>query len=81
MKFTMDLEKANPVVESDGSLTRRGIEIATRYAHEWVRGRRNLSLEREHPALEDAFFDIRVDPIAAKDWTQIPPNKFVVPTE
>lgn len=61
MKYVMDLKKAQPVETNDGLLTNLGMQIAHKYAVSWVKGVRNLELERRYPQLVGLFYDIRVD--------------------
>ncbi len=66
--FVLALNKAIPVEDSDGVLTRRGMDIAHEYAVQIVdRGYRDVSLERLHPELIGLFYDIRNDLDFAKE--------------
>lgn len=61
-RYLLDLKKANPVEDADGMLTRRGMEVAHRYAKLWVdESKRDLNLEREFPEMAGLFYDIRTD--------------------
>jgi len=56
------LQKAQPVQDSDGVLTAFGMQIAGRYAKQWVeKNTRDLSIERLFPELSSFFFDLRSD--------------------
>lgn len=62
MKHIIPQGKLQPLVDPEGMLTRRGMQIAHEYAVTWVdRTTRNLKLERDHPELADVFYDIRAD--------------------
>lgn len=60
------LEKAGAVEDEDGVLTQLGMSVAERYARKWVRGDRDVELEREYPDLQGLFYDIRLDPALAR---------------
>lgn len=67
-RFVVDLKKAQPTEDADGVLTRFGMQIAQRYASQWVaNGTRDLELEREHPELVGLFYDIRADSDLARE--------------
>lgn len=65
-KFT--IQKSEAVVDDDGMFTTQGMALLTQYANEWVRGSRNLDLERANPDLVGSFYDIRSDPDYARRW-------------
>jgi len=67
MRFVVDLKKAQPVESEEGVLTKLGMKVAHQYAVDWVRGNRNLELEREYPELSGLFFDIRIDTELARE--------------
>lgn len=67
MRYVMDLKKANPVENDDGLLTRLGMKVANQYAKDWLRGIRNLELERQYGELAGLFYDIRIDSELARN--------------
>lgn len=67
MRYVVDLKKAQPTESEEGVLTKLGMQVAHEYATEWVRGVRNLELERKHPELSGLFYDIRIDTKLARE--------------
>lgn len=61
VQFIMDLQKAQPLEDPDGVLTRRGMQVAHAYAKTWLDGKRDLEMERQYPELAGLFYDIRAD--------------------
>ncbi len=59
--FTIDLKKAQPTENPDGSLTRFGNRILEAYANRWLAGTRDLDTERKFPELAGPFYDVRSD--------------------
>jgi hypothetical protein len=47
--------------EDDGVLTPAESKASTQYAKDWIKGFRNLDLERKFPELRGLFYDIRTD--------------------
>lgn len=67
MKYVVDLKKAQPTESEEGVLTRLGMQVAHQYAIDWVKGVRNLELERKHSELSGLFYDIRIDAKLARE--------------
>lgn len=70
MSFVISKAKAagTETENADGSLTRFGMEILHRYAVRWIdHAERDLILERAHPELASAFYDIRADSAWARE--------------
>ncbi len=61
MLYTIDLQKAVRTETADGRLTKVGQRVAAQYAQAWLRGQRNLELERQYPDLSGLFYDLRTD--------------------
>lgn len=64
--YSEALEKAAKLVDEDGILTSTGQAVAAQYAKKWVKGTRDIAMEREFPDLQDLFYDIRVDSTLAR---------------
>lgn len=60
------LAKSGAVEDEDGVLTSLGMSVAERYARAWVKGARDVELERQYPDLAGLFYDIRLDAALAR---------------
>lgn len=62
-----------------GEMTPKAMAYLQAYARQWVRGTRDLDLEREAPGLADEFYAIRADADVASGWepAATPPAVFV----
>lgn len=80
MSFVLSKAKATGTATEnpDGSLTRFGMEVVHRYAVRWIdASERDLTLERAHPELASAFYDVRADAAWAREqyipFDDVPP--------
>jgi hypothetical protein len=56
--------------DDDGMFTSIGQEIMVNYATAWMRGYRDLILERSYPDLTGSFYDVRSDVAYARRWVE-----------
>ena len=61
MKHTLTLKKS-ATQDDDGTLTPKGVEVASAYASRWLKESvRDLELERAYEELTGLFYDLRTD--------------------
>ena len=57
------ISKAVSYYDADGMLTREAMQIVQKYASLWCMSfTRDLALEKDHPELDEIFYDVRHDP-------------------
>lgn len=65
--FTLSKAQA-ALTDADGMFTALAAEKLTAYANAWLKGARDLVLERQYAELAGSFYDIRVDSDYARRW-------------
>jgi len=59
-------------MNDDGEFTTQGLAAMTRYANAWLRGSRDLGIERAWPDLAGTFYDLRANSDYARRYADAP---------